>query len=191
MASLSRTALFASFVGCLSVFVLVGCKNLPGGSKDVGTAATTEPAAVDRALADREKRGRGTLIEGLVGPGGGYLIGVAAKNSKAMRDSESAKAASDRARDNPASPGDVSQTSSADINGDGFVTMDEVIAMQKAGLGEEDLIDRLRRADQDYELTDVQERYLADRGVSQRVIRRMEEMNKGSGSTPANSASGK
>lgn len=185
MRSLNRATISTALIGCIALAPLSGCANLPGGSKAQGTAIGAAGGLAAGALIDRKKRGRGALIGGLVGAGGGYLIGSALKN-KDKTDSQAADEAGRRARENPASSSEVTRTSSADLNDDGFVTMDEVVALQKAGLSDEDMIDRLRRTDQVFELTGQQERYLADRGVSKRVIDRMLEMNRSDSRTASN-----
>lgn len=183
-----RTSIATLCLGALFA-PLVGCQNLPGGSKAEatpgGASAGTNSGA--GALADREKRGRAALIGGLVGAGGGYLIGSSVKE-KEKANSQSADEAGRRARENPAAASQVAQSTSADLNADGFVTMDEVVAMQKAGLSEDDMIDRLKRTDQVFEMTQQQERYLADRGISQRMIERMPSLNRADGSTASSRA---
>jgi len=52
------------------------------------------------------------------------------------------------------------------------------VAMQKAGLGDSEMTDRLRRTDQVFELTREQQNFLLDRGVSQRVVDAMLSMNR-------------
>lgn len=185
MRSFNRATISTALIGCIALAPLSGCQNLPGGSKSQGTAIGAVGGVAAGALIDRKKRGRGALIGGLVGAGGGYLLGSALKG-KDRSDSQAADEAGRRARENPANASEVTRSSSADINDDGFVTMDEVVAMQKAGLGDDDMIDRLRRTEQVFELTGQQERYLEDRGVSQRVIARMVELNRGDSRTASN-----
>jgi hypothetical protein len=55
--------------------------------------------------------------------------------------------------------------------------------MQQAGLTDREMIDRLQRTDQIFELTSQQQNYLHDRGISQRVIDAMLNMNQGPGDT--------
>src|SRR5688572_30760552 len=81
-----------------------------------------------------------------------------------------------RAERNPAKPEDVERTRTADLNDDGFVTLDEVVAMERANLSDREMIDRLDRTGQVFELTEDQERYLEDRGVSHEVIVEMRRM---------------
>ena len=57
------------------------------------------------------------------------------------------------------------------------MTLDEVVAMQKAGLSDHEQIVRLERTGQVFELTTEQEQYLRDHGVSRDVIGEMRSMN--------------
>ncbi len=65
----------------------------------------------------------------------------------------------------------------ADLNDDGFVTMDEVIAMDQAGLSDREMLARLEATDQVFELTDTQEQYLINQGVSPYVVSEMQTLN--------------
>src|SRR6202022_2814222 len=83
--------------------------------------------------------------------GAGWLIGASKdKISKDMK--AEARQASDRGKQHPARISDVNQSQTADLNHDGFVTLDEVIAMQNAGLSDLDMLERLRRGDQVFDL---------------------------------------
>ena len=66
----------------------------------------------------------------------------------------------------------------ADVNGDGFVTMDEVVAMRAAGFSDQQMLERLRATGQVFELTPEQQRYLHDHGVSDYVIGQMLDVNR-------------
>ena len=172
-----RQAVSVALMGSLALGPAVGCSNLPGGSKEQGAVIGGLGGAAAGALIGKNNRGLGALIGGVLGAGGGYLIG-AQKEKIDKEKAEEAREASERAERNPARPDDVRGTRTADLNDDGFVTMDEVVAMRKAGLGEPEMIDRLRRTDQVFELTDRQVEYLRDRNVSTRVIDAMQDMNR-------------
>jgi hypothetical protein len=49
--------------------------------------------------------------------------------------------------------------------------------MAKAGLSDDEMITRLERTGQFFELTPDQERYLTDHGVSRRVVNAMRDIN--------------
>jgi hypothetical protein len=87
--------------------------------------------------------------------------------------------ASDRDRDYPPTVSDVERSRTADLNGDGYVTLNEVVAMGKARLSDDEMIRRLEDTGQVFSLSSEQENYLRDRGVSDRVIRAMRDMNQG------------
>ena len=55
--------------------------------------------------------------------------------------------------------------------------MDEVVAMAKSGLSDDEMITRLERTGQFFELTTEQENYLRDHGVSRRVVTAMRDIN--------------
>lgn len=71
----------------------------------------------------------------------------------------------------------MDDSSTADLNGDGFVTMDEVIAMEEAGLNNERMIDRLEATEQVFVLNAEQEDRLIEAGVSPKVVAAMETIN--------------
>ena len=81
-------------------------------------------------------------------------------------------------RAHPASAKDVDNSKTADLNDDGFVTLDEVVAQSDAGLSTKEQIRRLERTQQYFELTSQQESYLRDHGVSSEVVRAMRDMNR-------------
>jgi hypothetical protein len=66
----------------------------------------------------------------------------------------------------------------AAVNGDGFVTLDEVVVMKLAGLTDRQMLDRLQVTGQVFELTSDQKQYLRDRGISQKVIDEMPRLNR-------------
>jgi hypothetical protein len=122
-----------------------------------------------------------TLLGGSLGFGGGYLIGVSPeklgeRDRAVYRDA--ALRANDCAERNPACVEDVIAAATADINSDGFVTVDEIIAMERAGLSDDAEIARLRATEHLFELSAQQERYLEDRGVSLAVVQAIHQMGK-------------
>lgn len=154
----------------------VGCEQLPGSKESQGAAiGGATGAAVGVAVAENNLLG--ALIGGIIGAGGGYLIG-ANIDKITGKDREGAEQANTRAQRNPATPDEARRATTADVNRDGFVTMDEVVAMEKAGLLDGEIIDRLRASGQVFELTEQQEQYLLNQGVSQNVINTMETLNR-------------
>ena len=173
-----RTLVSCALIGSLALAPLSGCSNLPGGAKEQGAVI----GGIGGALAGAALGGRGdnkgalgALIGGVVGAGGGYLIG-AQKEKVDKKKKDEAIAAHRRAEKNPAKAEDVERARTADLNDDGFVTLDEVVAMERANLSDREMVDRLDRTGQVFELTEEQERYLEDRGVSREVIAEMRRM---------------
>jgi len=158
---------------------LTGCESLPGGEKEQGAViGGVGGAAAGAAIGGKDHRAGGAIIGGLLGAGGGYLVGAKIdkdkKNDGASK--QQAEAAAAKAKDNPATAADVNNTNTADLNNDGFVTLDEVAAMEKAGLSDKEQIRRLERTQQYFELTSAQQDYLRQQGVSNDVIDAMKDM---------------
>jgi hypothetical protein len=158
------------------VFALAACESLPGTQNQQGAVIGGAAGAATGAAIAKENRLLGALIGGALGAGGGYLI--AANIDKIdSNDTESATSATRKAQENPSTAEDARQAMTADLNLDGFVTLDEVAAMKEAGFSDQKMIDRLKATDQVFELTVDQEKYLSDRGVSQSVINQMAQIN--------------
>jgi hypothetical protein len=171
----------AVLMGSLALGPIVGCESLPGSDEEQGAViGGVGGALAGAAVAGEDDRLLGALIGGALGAGGGYLIGGQwdkVTGDDKDKDREEAIEASRKAERDPASPRDVDNSRSADLNDDGFVTLDEVVAMEEADLSDREMVDRLERTQQYFELTRTQEDYLRDRGVSDNVIVAMREMN--------------
>jgi uncharacterized membrane protein YebE (DUF533 family) len=159
---------------------LAGCESLPGGEKEQGAViGGAGGAAAGAAIGGKDHRLGGAIIGGILGAGGGYLVGTKMeekdKNDTTAK-KQQAEAAAQKAKENPASADDVKSASTADLNNDGFVTLDEVAAMEKAGLSDKEQIRRLERTQQYFELTSAQQDYLRQQGVSDDVISAMRDM---------------
>lgn len=174
----ARTSKFAALVATGSLLLVTGCKELPGSHEQQGAAiGGLSGAAVGAAVAGSEHRLLGALLGGALGAGGGYLIG-ANTDKLSGNDRESAQEASRKAQTSPVSASQAKNATSADINNDGFVTMDEVVAMEKAGLTDQQMIERMRTSGQVFELTSEQKNYLRQQGVSQNVLDELPNLNK-------------
>ncbi len=157
--------------------LIVGCESLPGDEKTQGAViGGLAGAGAGALIGGKNNRLLGALIGGAAGAGGGYLVGANWDKITGKKHDE-AKKANDRAQSEPARPEDARSATTADLNDDGFVTLDEVVAMQKADLSDSEMIRRLRATQQYFELTPDQEKYLRDRGVDERVIVAMRDMN--------------
>src|SRR5258706_11579478 len=174
---LNRKPMISLLIASIALAPLAGCDSLPGDKKTQGVVIGGVGGAVAGGALAKNNRLRGALIGGALGAGGGYLIGSSLDKSDPSKNREDAVRAEKRARDNPASASDARSARTADINGDGYVTMDEVVAMSKAGISDDEMITRLQRTGQFFELTSDQERYLEDHGVSRRVVNAMRDIN--------------
>lgn len=168
--------LFNSIVLTPFILALVACESMPGSRSQQGAVIGGAAGAAAGAAVSKENRLLGALIGGALGAGGGYVI--AAKTDKINEnDREAATTATRKSQENPATAEDARQAMTADLNLDGFVTLDEVAAMKEAGFSDQKMIDRMKATDQVFELTGDQEKYLLDRGISKNVVVQMEEIN--------------
>jgi len=165
-------------LAALLLAVSIGCEQLPGKPTTQGAAiGGLGGAAVGAAVGGEHHRLLGALLGGAVGAGGGYLIGANADRITG-RDSSAAQEAMQRAQTAPATPQQAQMAPTADMNGDGFVTMDEVVAMKQARLSDAVMLQKLRATGQVFELAPDQQEYLRRNGVSQYVIDQMPSINR-------------
>ncbi len=156
----------------------VGCHQLPGTPGQQGAAMGGLGGAAAGALIGGEHhRLLGALLGGAVGAGGGYLIGA---NSDRItgHDSSAAQASVQNAQQHPATPQQALNAPTADLNGDGFVTMDEVVAMKQAGFSDQQILQKMQATGQVFELTPEQQQYLQRNGVDQYVIQQIPNINR-------------
>jgi hypothetical protein len=180
-----KTVIATALTGSLALGPVVGCSNLPGNEKEQGAViGGVGGALAGAAVAGKDDRLIGALIGGALGAGGGYLIGMKVGDKKdADKKKEEAIRASQQAEANPATAQQAKNAATADINDDGFVTLDEVVALEQAGLKDKDIIKKLQRTQQVFELTDQQEQYLRDHNVTDTVIVAMRDMNRAGSSS--------
>lgn len=171
-----RTKWVKLFIVMPFVFALAACENMPGNRPQQGAVIGGAAGAAAGAAIAKENRLLGALIGGALGAGGGYVIG--AKTDKvSSNDRESATQATRKSKENPATAEDARKAMTADLNLDGFVTLDEVVAMKEAGYSDEKILERMSATDQVFELTSEQEQYLLDHGVSRNVVVQMAQIN--------------
>jgi len=115
------------------------------------------------------------LVGDQLGADGGLLIAAAPEKFEQHKTQE-AIAASKRAEESPMRVADVHNALTADLNDDGYVTLDEVVAMQRAGLSDYEIVNRLRATPQVFSLTPQQEHYLTDRHVSKDVVNAIRDL---------------
>jgi hypothetical protein len=134
-------------------------------------------AAAGAAL-NKENKVLGALVGGALGAGAGYVIGARTDWFGDPRVKDEADDAINDASRSPATVADVERSSTADLNGDGFVTIDEMVAMERAGLSADEQISRLRATGQAFDLTDAQRQALLNEGVPTKVVNAMDDINR-------------
>ena len=157
---------------------ILGCQSLPGSREQQATAIGGIVGGLTGAALNDSNPLMGALLGGAIGAGGGYLIGAKTDWFEDEDASYNARRSVSVAQDRPATVRDVERAATADLNHDGFVTFDELVAMEEAGLSDDEMLDRLRDTDQVFDLSPGQERALRDAGVSARVIREMPNINR-------------
>jgi hypothetical protein len=137
--------------------------------KGAGPPADPAPQQSSAAPASSRQAALASLASQVGGPGGGWII--AARPTLIDQHSlGSFQAANRQAEQQPTGRVDVEKSDNCDLNGDGFVTMDEVLALKRAGLTAEQLTARVTRTPEIFFLTDRQQQYLHDRGIPQGVV---------------------
>jgi hypothetical protein len=156
----------------------LGCEGLPGTRESQGAVIGGAVGAATGAAVHGENRLLGALIGGAIGAGGGYLIGARTDWFDDPERDREARAAIRGAETAPAGIADVRNSSTADLNGDGFVTTDELTAMERAGLSDDEMLRRLRATGQVFDLSERQEDALLSAGISRRVVTEMQDINR-------------
>ncbi len=170
--------ILALALGAALITTAAGCRQLPGTNKEQGAAiGGLGGAAAGAAIGGSHHRLLGALLGGALGAGGGYLVGANVNRLKG-NDQRAAQQAVQNAQAHPATPQEALSAPTADLNGDGFVTMDEIVAMQRAGLSDQQMLQKMRATGQVFELTQAQTNYLARNGVDQYVIDEIPQINK-------------
>jgi hypothetical protein len=164
--------------GALALVAALGCENLPGSRETQGAVIGGAAGAATGAAIHEENRLLGALIGGAIGAGGGYLIGARTDWFGEPDRDRYARAAIRDAQTSPATARDVGRSWTGDLDGDGFVTTDELVAMEDAGLSDAQILERLRATGQIFDLSASQERDLRSAGVSARVISEMQQINR-------------
>lgn len=161
---------------------MTGCEDLPGDRGTQGAVIGGVAGAAAGALI-AENRLLGALIGGALGAGGGYLIGAKTDWFNGDDDDdddveEKLREAVNEAQRDPATAAEARRADTADVNDDGFVTLDEVVAMERAGFNDNEMIQRLEATNAVFDLNNDQRNYLLDAGVSRRVVNRMPQINR-------------
>lgn len=154
-----------------------GCESLPGSKGQQGAVVGgATGAAAGAVIGGEEHRAAGAIIGGVLGAAGGYVIG--ANSDKIIgKNKDEAESAGQRAKTAPVTAEQARTARTADINDDGYVTLDEVVAMKDARLSDREMLDRLEATGQIFDLTAESKQYLRDRGISENVISQMGNLN--------------
>ncbi|HYG22119.1 MAG TPA: hypothetical protein VEH04_04990 [Verrucomicrobiae bacterium] len=164
--------------GLTAVMLQTGCSNLPGDKGQQGAViGGLGGAAAGAAVGGEDNRLLGAILGGALGAGGGYVVGA---NSDRIlnKDKGGAETATEAAQSRPATPEEARSAATADLNSDGFVTLDEVVALDKAGYTDQEVVSRLQATGQVFELTSEQQTYLTNQGVSPSVVNQMNSLNR-------------
>jgi hypothetical protein len=153
---------------------LVGCETRAQTGAAAGGGMGAASGAAAGAAAGAPAAGVGALIGGAAGATIGGIIGAQDdKNNDKYR--QEATRVSELAQRNPAVAEAVKDAPTADVNGDGWTTMDEIVAMKKAGLSDQQMTDRIRRTQQVFYVGPDQREYLRQHGVSQSVVEALDQ----------------
>ena len=171
-----RTLILAvSLALAAPIGMLAGCESAPGDEPEQGAViGGVAGGLAGAALGGEDHWLQGTIIGAVLGAGGGYLIG----SEIDKRNEEEAREAARRARENPATADAARNARTADIDNNGFVTVDEVVAMEQAGLSDDEMIQKLEATGQVFSLGEQEKQQLAQGGVSDTVIQRMPQLNR-------------
>jgi hypothetical protein len=154
---------------------MLGCATAKEGTVAGGLGGAAAGAAAG-ATAGAPVAGVGAIVGGALGAAGGAVVGARNEyNNEKYR--EQALRSARMAEENPALATAVREGGSADLNDDGFITTDEIIALEQAGLSDDEMIARLRASQQVFGLTPEQEGKLLKAGVSERVVAALRGMN--------------
>lgn len=168
-------------IGCavFAAVVLVGCARLPyQRSTETSVAGAAAGAVAGAVLAGDDDQMLGALLGGALGAATGYVIG--AETGWFGKGNEQAfDQAVISARNDPATVSDVYGSNDADLNNDGLVTQDELVALSRAGLSTDAIIERLEATNQVFHINAAQRQSLLDAGVDPQVVARLENINQG------------
>ena len=151
---------------CCGAVLICGCQIVPHAPKP-SNAGPAIPAA---ALEHGNDQAFAQLTGGDLGIGGGFLVGASPEKCS-LSDRKDALAAAQKAEQSPATLLAVRDSTNADLNHDGYITLDEILAMVRSGLSEQEVAARLKNSQYVFHITPQQERYLSDRGVPANVVK--------------------
>lgn len=169
-----------TILGLAAMLTFPSCSSLPGSKGTQGAVAGgVGGAAVGALLADENNRALGAVIGGALGAGGGYLVGHSMENNDDNSNNNNNNAQTQDPNPSEITKADVANSDTADLDHDGNVTVAELVAMDQAGLSDQEIINRLQRTNVVFHLTPQQKQMLIDRGISQNVVAQLETINTG------------
>lgn len=174
MQTARRTLVSISLCAILSgSLVLNGCEsNAKTGAAAGGAGGAAAGGAYAGATVGAPVAGVGAVVGAGVGAVGGAIIGSAKDRSDDQR-----ARANEMSERNPALASAVISGGNADLNNDGFVTADEIIAMHKAGLSDDEIIARCRATQQIFQLSNQQENKLIEAGLQPKAVMQLRTLN--------------
>jgi hypothetical protein len=159
----------------LATPVLTGCQNLPGTPRaQLAVAGAVIGGVIGGAAAGTWWAG--ALIGAGIGLVGGWVIGFALEEWFGWQGMDSPRAAIEMPM-MPATPEQALAARTADLNGDGIVSLDELLAMHQAALTESEILDRLEATEFIFEVNATQEEFLLSHGVSPNLLRELPRLN--------------
>lgn len=160
-----KCPLVMSFV----VSVAVGCSSSATNPVPMAVPPVAQQTAAQPAHTPIDSSTPASFFQRAVGPGSGWIIGARQDLIQANRVDLATKA-NEAAEQHPATSADVNKSDTADLNNDGFLTLDEVLALKRAGLDSRQIIQRISRTPQQFSISARQQQYLLDRGINQPLI---------------------
>lgn len=162
----------------LAATVVAGCSQLPyERTTQTSVAGAAAGATAGAVLAGDDDQVLGAALGGVLGAAAGYVIGARTDWFGDNAHEQALNDAVGQAQTNPATVADVYNSYDADLNDDGLVTQDELIAMSNAGLSADEIIDRLQATNQVFSVNRQQRQALLDAGVSPQVVYELDEIN--------------
>lgn len=154
---------------------LSGCSSAPGTAGQQGAVLGGATGAAVGASVTKN-RALGAVIGGAVGAAGGYVVGKKTGHLDNKDKDHSGSAPSGES-------GEYKAGATADSNNDGFVTLDEIVKLEKNGHSDEEMIRRISATGLTFDLSEEHRKYLREHGVSDYVIDELPSINRYSGSS--------
>lgn len=153
---------------------LSGCSSAPGTSGQQGAVVGGATGAAVGASVTKN-RALGAIIGGAAGAAGGYVIG---NKTGPLDKKDHDNSTTTTTTTSPDSVEHAAAGETADLNHDGFVTLDEIVKMEKNGVSDDEMVRRIQATGLTFDLNDEQRKYLTDHGVSAAVIERLPTVNR-------------